>query len=1126
MELTETSRNYRDLYSYKDQTKTVMVPKYFPDEDISTLNVGLLGLITEQSGVVTEDVFNTASLLLREFFPNKASLPESVYTYAGLFQLSNAIGRAALCKFLIIMNEEELTKIFEQSVLSTGAPTNCIYISKNTTIYLEDTPFVLDYDIEITRKKTRLIKSSSWSYGAKYIINPYKNSISTITSPYIKIRKSVDGQIALEVITHQCIREETVESIIDNSSINYTTIDVPFTGVLAGFDVFYKPPGDTSYTQLDLLVVNSLPQKDPFCYYMVADENILRISFAISSSYFQPEFNSEIKIITYLSKGEDGEFEAYTGTDISIVPDTDQYSYNNNLMIAALPVSSSVGGKSSISIEELRKMVVRGFSTANALTTEHDIESYFYSFESSYKNQVKFIKRRDDLFERLYSGFLIMRNNDYIYPTNTLDIDTNYLQWRNTDGGYIYTLDPGHVFEYDGTKQRVTPIFKYGFMDKKPFINFQGQTVYEWIYRDYFRWLEIVDPHAVIGFDKDDVDWKVNWIHSKDENETFKHFVENELYTCIDCGYHTFDMSDPEEEGSMRCPVCHGTNIEKGGLRIQDFFSSVYDDDDRYAEKIANGEFLFSNPFLMSITKNPGLINYFLTIINQTSLLDFIEYNESTPLQFIINQLSVYRDLTREKEYTARLKVASSIEWDPEQLVPGITTDNYVGKRSQLTNNYLRIVLVIQSGGVDVCYLEMVPEEYNESEQFVFACKFRVNDHVTMAYETQTDDYTNDELGYIPVDPDAADITHYTFDETDISGILVEEQGYSGEALFSLESSQVSDAISLADDSQPDEEPMEDTSGIRGNFTYIENKQTKLIPMTNVVMKLVVLTKEYGVPSDKQITNNYPNDKTKFSMLGYQWTNVYNTATDKIDLIKPLSMIRSSMYFRDHRLYNVQEGDIYLYSVPFVKYSLMQHYDDDGNFIKDSTGYTNYEMFTKFIREYFEQYQHMELLLADQLKNVSHIDLKFYNTYGKSKNYLIGDADEVIDRVNMSICFYVYVVAGTDLVKAQTDLKTFIKDTIESLNKYGSNDMNISNLIRKIENNFSYVDHLKFIGINGEVSDGEYKKTDTLGYSTDYQTIRNITTDLDDLDKDERFAYVPEMLCINKDQISLVMFEA
>ena len=87
--------------------------------------------------------------------------------------------------------------------------------------------------------------------------------------------------------------------------------------------------------------------------------------------------------------------------------------------------------------------------------------------------------------------------------------------------------------------------------------------------------------------------------------------------------------------------------------------------------------------------------------------------------------------------------------------------------------------------------------------------------------------------------------------------------------------------------------------------------------------------------------------------------------------------------------------------------------------------------------------------------------------------------------------------------------------------------------MRKIEVNFAYVDHLKFAGFNGKVKNGEYitKEYDsdnrliTYGYSTDYQTIKNVTDDLDELSKDDRFAYVPEMLCVNKDQISLVLFE-
>lgn len=1122
---TDVTRNYKDLFSYKDFVSKKMIPKYFPDEDISTLNVGLMGLITEQTGIVVEDTFNAVSTMLREFFPNKAMFPESVYTYAGLFQLSNMIGKASKCKFLMIISEAELLKIFEQSALANGYATDNVYISKNTTIYLEDLPFVLDYDIEITRKRSKLLVSQEWVYGAKYMITPYKNSISDIVNPYIKIRKSTDGYLALEVITHQCIRiEPQEERIVDNSNLNYTTIDVQFEDTLAGFDVFYKDPNSEEFIQLDCLVVNSLPQADPFCYYRITDEHILQISFAMSSSYFQPEFNSEVKVIAYSTKGKYGRFDQYTGSDITIVPDTDTYQYNDGFIVTAVPASGSFGGEDAITIDELRKDVCAQFSTAKALTTDHDLETHFYDYERNNTNNIKFIKRRDDLWERLYTGFLIMRNQDYIYPVNTLDVSTNYTYWNNADGGYIFTLDPGHIFEYE-TTGRVKMMFKAGVMDRKEHYNFQGQSIFEWIYRDYFKWLAKIEPMAVIGFDENDLEWEENWHHSKTAGHTFKDFIENEMYSCQDCGYHTHELvsvGDSDDEQNL-CPCCHGRNLIKGNMHIDDFYATVYDVDERYAKKISSGGFLFSNPFLLSITKNPGLLNYYLTVVNQTSLLDFIEYNHTTPLQFIINQVNVYRNLERDREYTVRLKMMPSIEWEPEHLVPGITLDKYIGRRSQIKNNYVRIFMVIQDAGADICYLEMVPEEYNADEQFVYACKFRVNDHVSMAQETQIVDYTIEELGYMPEEISEVAATQFTFNEKEVTNILATEQGI---VLKDSTPEEVSDdsipSVPTEGDITP---PMEDTSGIRGNFVFVENQKTRLVPMTGVILKFVVLSKEYGVDDASQITNNYPNNKEKFNLTGYQWTNIYDTSTDKIDLIKPLSMVRSSMYYRDDRLYNVQNGDMYLYSVPFMKYSMLQHYDGRGQEMKDSSGFTNKRLFTEFIQEYVRHYESMEMVLGTTLKNVSHIDLKFYNTYGRSKNYIIGDADEVIDRVNMSICFYVYVTAGTDMVKAQSDLKTFIKDQIETLNRNGNNGFNISNLQREIENKFAYVDHIRFIGMNGEVINGEYKKTQSVGYGPEYQSIKSIAVDIDDLDRDDRFAYVPEMLCINKDQIALVMFE-
>ena len=142
-----TTRNYKDLFSFKEMTLNTLIPKYFPDEEPSTLNVGMIGLTSEQIGITTEDAFNTESVLAKEVFPNKATLPESIYAHAGIFQLNAFQGEAAACKFLLVFDENQLNEIFNQ-YSSNKDDGHCIYIDKDTKLFVEGLQFTLDYDIE------------------------------------------------------------------------------------------------------------------------------------------------------------------------------------------------------------------------------------------------------------------------------------------------------------------------------------------------------------------------------------------------------------------------------------------------------------------------------------------------------------------------------------------------------------------------------------------------------------------------------------------------------------------------------------------------------------------------------------------------------------------------------------------------------------------------------------------------------------------------------------------------------------------------------------------------------------------------------------------------------------------
>lgn len=133
---SETTREYLDNFSVKKHAIEVISPKYFSEDmDLSYLNVGLQGFATEMIAQTAEDAFNTASVLMRESFPILAQIPESIYSHAAIFQMSNAFGNAAYGNFYLAIDQQNLIDNF---VTKNGI--NHFYIDKDTTVMVDGIP--------------------------------------------------------------------------------------------------------------------------------------------------------------------------------------------------------------------------------------------------------------------------------------------------------------------------------------------------------------------------------------------------------------------------------------------------------------------------------------------------------------------------------------------------------------------------------------------------------------------------------------------------------------------------------------------------------------------------------------------------------------------------------------------------------------------------------------------------------------------------------------------------------------------------------------------------------------------------------------------------------------------------
>lgn len=110
----------------------------------------------------------------------------------------------------------------------------------------------------------------------------------------------------------------------------------------------------------------------------------------------------------------------------------------------------------------------------------------------------------------------------------------------------------------------------------------------------------------------------------------------------------------------------------------------------------------------------------------------------------------------------------------------------------------------------------------------------------------------------------------------------------------------------------------------------------------------------------------------------------------------------------------------------------------------------------------------------DLLENSFNIDLKFFNTYGKSniyyiirdgnKNNILDDGKEILDKVNLTLNFRLRLLSTNDSYTKES-ITNDIKAYIEDLNDIS--DLHIPNLITKITNSYKErIVYFEYLGIN------------------------------------------------------------
>ena len=419
-----------------------------------------------------------------------------------------------------------------------------------------------------------------------------------------------------------------------------------------------------------------------------------------------------------------------------------------------------------------------------------------------------------------------------------------------------------------------------------------------------------------------------------------------------------------------------------------------------YEELDLNNEFIYQNPFLMTLSDN-GVVGYYLNNINDKIPLDYEYVNDSSMVQFICNNLYVQRSsLSNDGKYKFKLYLSATDNDISNPLVD--EEGNETGKVKVILSFMLK-------NGKEVAYIECRKTHFEED-----GLKYTFEGEIT------TDDYIS-----------------------------------------------ITEAIRIY--------------GLK-NITNGEDL-VQMLPMTNLKMNIYTFL-EYS-------ENNV---RHSFSQLpGFEnttMTNKYTTEETRVELVTPLNMLKSHMVWDKD-----EEGRtlITIKDVPVIQWQPTVMLSDISEF-------------DRFINILSSQYDYMKEILDKKVNNYS-VDMKFYNTYGKSNNFVVGSEGEILNRVNCSVHFKVYPHMRSEGFKLVEDMKVFIKEYFESINNDINEGIFISNLIQQLENTFSQIRYLKFESING--------------YNSGIQSIDNMTTDISNLEKEERIMFIPEYLNIELEDITI-----
>lgn len=984
--------NYSSIADIQKFWLEDIAPQYFDFDDTNLYKTGNFGYINEVMSTVTADAFNSINIAKREFYSSTAENISTYYILAGNFDVDIPMATPAECGAILFIKERD---ILENSTIVDGVYN---FVLDNSIEILADTlQFSLDYPIKILGKYT----NGAYMYTTYYDTTK-TNSLGGTSGKYIQNKTlMIENQryLLMSVTLKQYNAIVQSEVITKNSELETVYATFQFDGDIAGFDVFYNSdPGVSNDIYIPAIATNDIEPEGAYCIYEFLTSNKIKITFP-KNPYFSPKLNSEVTCKIYVSKGSGGNFDTFNG-DLTCKTNSEEYAYNNTIIVRGTVNGKSSKGKDKKSDEQFIREIRKKNCTNGTITTSSDLQIYFNDTIDDDKIRVEFSKNRDDCLKRLYSSFVLMKDdNENVVPTNTCTLKMMVSDFDEYDGTRG-VIKPGKIFEYieseDGTIQ-ISPSIKIS--DNLNQYDIEGSK--KFLFTNPFLILASTE-FQIVGYYGNTVSDLLNVDYTFVEDKSFYQFIclglEVTRNPIIGEKYYTFTSK-----------ISASTSIDSSEIVELPDYSNEEDT-------------------IIRAKYNGRVVETFFDIDHVTCRVQYEENEENLEYEDIqVSTYSIFNTETGQFDY----QIGYTMQFN---VLDTFIKGDILAKKKVTDLGKIRAGLDI--GGIFIggmTYIPMYIEDYDEEKD---------------AYIIR---------GYVS-----------TNDFISLNNTMVLDHG-----VYNADGS-LNDFIS--------------------------------IPMGDLTCMISVFY--------KNDTINYEHSFSNFNFYKeYTMTNRYTTnVTTPLNLIKGLDFIRSTFTLLDSTEYiettnedEVTEGDETDQTNPDLDNE--SHVLDQRQMIKITqmplvkSNWIKYASnFKYFINKIYQIYEALREAYF-QLENQYGIEILFFNTYGKSKRYNIGNVSDMkaLNSVNcsMSVGVELNAMSTTSIFieKYRTYLKTAIEDLNDLTNKGKS--LFILDLLAESKKSFPEIIHLEYYGFN------------------DYGYMAQIITPVDAPDSSSEVQdYVPEFINI------------